>query len=140
MTTECCLLKYLLLCVCTAYEILQESCDSTLQRVLQGIRENPIVKSDCGHTAPLNDSHLSRQSLPGKENFTPNIDSSEPLGSPFSLSKDSLELPPHHVTTTASSSECSSGQSAHNRTSDHHLDGHTGKEFSCTRSLYTKLI
>ena len=101
---------------------MQEGSDSSLQRVLQDIRKNPVVESEHAHTAPL--KNQLRLNLPGKENFTPNIERSE-TASPFSLSVGSLEPQPHHVSSAASSNECGNDHST-----EHHINEHTGKGFA----------
>ena len=88
--------------------------------MLQGIRKNPTVESELGQTAPS--ARKSKEHLPGKENSSPDIERSETLSSPFLLNP---ELPPHHVSQPASSSEFS----------NHHSGGfmpsvHTGKELT----------
>ena len=104
------------------HEFLQEACDSTLLRVLQGIRKNPTVETEPGQTTPS--KRKPKEDLPGKENSTPDIDR---LSSPFSLSP---ELPPHPVSQAAGSNQCSNGHSIGSMPSEHHPSGHSGKEFT----------
>ena len=107
----------------------QENCDSALLRVLHGIRKNPMVESESDHIAPSKGK--ATEHMPGKENSSPDIESSEALSSPFSLSP---EHPQHHVSQAARSSECSNHHSTGSMPSEY-----TGKElaYTITHNVYT---
>ena len=92
----------------------QENCDSALLRVLHEIRKNPMVESESDHIAPSKGK--TTEHLPGKENSSPNIENSEALSSPFSLSP---EHPQHHVSQAARSSEWSNHHSTGSTPSEH---------------------
>ena len=107
--------------------LLQEDCDSTLLRVLHGIRKNPTVDSELDKTTPS--KRKPKEHLPGKENSSAGIERPEALSSPFSLSP---ELPPHLVSQAAGSNDHSDPHSIGSVPS-----GHTGKDCTSTGRMST---